>query len=342
MKLIINYHRFFLIVLCTFTFTIPVFAEEETIITNPTELNETDATGDLAIKKQAPGKPIQNGISGILELGFFATQTNGDSTSGEPPGMPMPRAMFNIKYGDEEAGREFSLGTPLQGLGESIKLAMSQSLYELGRFRLGVAYSYLARTEKDSYARYYDENTESEFTNERSIEYSFQYENILNSNLQFEYKYLTVNVSDDEDLTYSDDLARDGVVQSILIAYNFNLDRNKRISPTLQYTNANMEGASNSYNGYQLGLQHSFNIDRDEFKIQVGGGYNDYSKENPVFSKERYDLQYSLDASYRIRDLFGWENTNSSIIIESEYLDSNIDYLDKQTTSVGMTVGINF
>jgi hypothetical protein len=361
---------FLILELCFFMFIKPVFAEDkipldntknpergnppvtevavtpgqETVLADSDAENQIqnkpvkDASADFEKEYPVRGKPITDGFSGMFELGLYSDIVQEDSNkTATSPGM-----MLNLRYGDREAGRDFSVSSNLQNADANIKLEFRQNLFEYGSLKLGILNSNLSETKADSYADYYNEDTDSTFTDEKSTEYMLDYQQIYGTPLSFGFRYKSIQIENDEDVNYSEDLARDGVIQTLSAGYGIELDETMTLTPGFSYINANMDGASNSYDGYRLGLKQNFKIDQDMIMMNISGGYNDYKKINPIFSKEQFDKMITMEASYRIHEIFDWQDISSRFLVKGETIDSNINYFDRSDAIIGVSIGLNF
>ena len=105
---------------------------------------------------------------------------------------------------------------------------------------------------------------------------------------------------------------------------------------------ANMDGESNSYNGYKIKLEYMRTKDDYILNAFVSADKKDYDKMHPIFNKTRDETEYSATAIFTLLNPFDYDKFFTNFIVGYSYSDSNIDFFDKRTYVGGIAIGYNF
>ena len=164
----------------------------------------------------------------------------------------------------------------------------------------------------------------------------------MDTGLNLYYRYNLVDVDKDVIGTMFNNLKRDGVIHTTGFGYMIDLDKSNIIIPGFEYSKANMDGESNSYNGYKIKLGYK-RMKKDYILNAFVSTYkNDYDKTHPIFNKTRDEKGYSAMVIFTLLNPFCYEKYFTNFIVGHSDSDSNIDFFDKRSYVSGISIGYNF
>lgn len=165
---------------------------------------------------------------------------------------------------------------------------------------------------------------------------------IAGSPLSLRFKLLSVDVEDDEIGERYTMLARDGVVYEVSADYRMELTRDFIVAPSLTYERGDIDGASNSYDGYGASLRLIYRSPPFLLVPIFIYSFDQYDESHPLFGKKREDNRFSMFLTAQISGLFGAPTFYFKVITGYVATDSNIDFCDSDGTFAGVTVGYRF
>ena len=250
----------------------------------------------------------------------------------------MPAVMFDLRYKFRDTDTEVYLATPFEDSGIALTLGMTQTFIDKSKLDVSIFYGIMGEVWKDPYIA----GVERDDTDIKDVGFTIDYDRILDTGLNLYYRYNLVDVDEDVIGTRFNDLKRDGIIHTTGLGYMIDLDESNIIIPGFEYSKANMDGESNSYNGYKIKLEYKRTKKDYILNAFVSADKKDYDKMHPIFNKTRDETEYSATAIFTLLNPFGYDKFFTNFIVGHSYLDSNIDFFDKRTYISGITIGYNF
>ena len=300
---------------------------------------------------QASDKHEENGFSARIEAGAIWINTTDqlivndknektDNLNDEADSfnITLPAVMFDLRYKFRDTDTKVYLATPLEESGIALTLGLTQTFIDKSKLDLAVFSKIMAQAWKDPYIV----GVVRDDTNIKDVGFTVDYNHILDTGLNLYYGYNLVDVDEDVIGTRFNDLKRDGIIHTTGFGYMIALDESNIIIPGIEYSKANMDGESNSYNGYKIKLQYKRTKENYIFNAFVSADRKDYDKMHPIFNKTRDETEYSAIAIFTLLNPFGYDKFFTNFIAGYSYSNSNITFFDKRTYVSGITIGYNF
>ena len=252
--------------------------------------------------------------------------------------IALPAVMFDLRYKFRDANTEVYLGTPLKESRTALTLGLTQTFIDKSKLDVSIFGVNMAEVWKNPYIAGVDRDE----TNVADVGFTIDYNRILDTGLNLYYRCNLVDVDEDVIGTMYNNLKRDGVIHSTGIGYRINLEKGNIITPGFEYSKADMDGESNSYNGYKIKLGYK-RMKKDYIvNAFVSADKKEYDKTHPIFNKTRDEKGYSVMAIFTLLNPLGYEKFFTNFVVGYGCSDSNIDFFDKRTYVSGVTIGYNF
>lgn len=280
------------------------------------------------------GGMYQTGKPGLLSTDnsdrkTLASLDDSDKSDSEFQAM----VMGEIGYRFAETGTEVSIGA-MDGMPG---LTLAQEVAGLGVFSLSGGWG-----SEDVWKDPYVTGTARQKTDMDVMEFSFAWEDILES--PFMVGYTLTNVDVDKDLAgiRHKDLRRDGNVHTLEAGSLLFTGEKNSVAGNLAYAIGDMEGKSNSYTGWHLGLTHMLDMGGWSLETTVAAGKRDYDGKHPDFNRTRDEKEYTIGTQYTLFAPFDMENYFVSVFASYTRVDANINFFDSDDTTTGMAIGYSF
>jgi hypothetical protein len=130
-------------------------------------------------------------------------------------------------------------------------------------------------------------------------------------------------------------LDREGDITIVSLGYAFEFgDGKNMLRPNIGYLNYDLDGDAMSQDGYELGLQYTYNA--GDFQWLSRGVYQslDGDKVNPIFHKKNNADVYVLASELRFPNPFGWEKWAVTTGIQWADNDADIEFNESSTLLV--------
>ena len=252
--------------------------------------------------------------------------------------ITLPAVIFDLRYKFRDTDTEVYLATPLEESGIPLTLGLTQIFIDKSTLDLAVFSKIMAEVWKDPYIA----GVVRDDTDIRDVGFAIDYDHILDTGFNLYYRYNLVDVDEDVIGTRFNDLKRDGIIHSTGFGYMIDLNESNIIIPSFEYSKANMDGESNSYNGYKIKLEYKRTKNDYILNAFVSADKKDYDKMHPIFNKTKDETEYSALAIFTLLNPFGYDKFYTNFIAGYSYSNSNIDFFDKHAYISGITIGYNF
>jgi hypothetical protein len=156
------------------------------------------------------------------------------------------------------------------------------------------------------------------------------------------FKVASVDVEDDEIGELDATLARDGIIYEVSADYRVDVTRDFSVTPSLTYERGDIDGASNSYDGYGASLLLMYRSPPFLMVPVFSYSFDQYDESHPLFGKKREDSRFSMFLTAQVSGLLGAPGFYFKVITGYVATDSNIDFCGSDGTFAGMTVGYRF
>ena len=135
-------------------------------------------------------------------------------------------------------------------------------------------------------------------------------------------------------------LRRDSRYHRIEGELDLRLDERWSWQPALQYTNADADGAANSYDEARIRIGLRGREGRHGMVANATLGWRDHDRANPVFGRATDSTRWGLFAIYTYAEPFGWERTGFNLIAGYSRQDADITFFDSEGGV--LTAGLNY
>jgi hypothetical protein len=301
------------------------------------------------VPAQGPGSTTP-GFSGRLQGGAFFMQTNSQLSTADSESrtedLDGPAdtyesfrgiASLYLRY-EFESGTAVYFGNPLE-VGEGIELAAGvRQPTAAGTLDAAVIWLPIEAVWKNPYQTV----SKRETSDVGAYGLRFKLEEIGGTPWEANYTLDRTDIEDDAIGDLDDNLKRDGWTHELAAKYTFEVKQGVRLRPELGYTYADIEGASNRYQGFTLGLLAQRARPTWVLIGRVAGFHNSYQERHPLFGKTRRESGISAFAQVIRPNLFGMQRLFASLAAGCIWSDANIDFFDSQTVIGLASVGIDF
>ena len=250
----------------------------------------------------------------------------------------VPAVMFDLRYKFRDTDTEVYLATPFENSKIALTLGLAQTFIDKSKLDVSIFSGIMGKVWKDPYIT--DVNRDD--TDVNDIGFTIDYDCIMDTGLNVYYRYDQVDVDQDVIGKRFNDLKRNGIIHCTGIGYRLNFDKANIITSSFEYSKADMDGESNSYNGYKIKIGYKRMKKDYILNAFVSADKKDYDKMHPIFNKTRDEKGYSTIAIFTLLNPFGYDKFFTNFIAGCSYSNSNIDFFDKRTYISGITIGYNF
>ncbi len=241
--------------------------------------------------------------------------------------------MGEIGYRFDETGTEVSIWV----MDAMPGITLAQETEGLGRFSFSGGWG-KEEVWKDPYVT----GTARQKTDMRVMEFSVAWEDIMKTPFMVGYTLTNVDVDNDLACIRHKDLQRDGNVHTLEVGSLLFTGEKNSVAGNLACVIGDMEGRSNSYTGWHLGLSHMLDMEGWSLETTVGAGKRNYDRAHPDFNRTRDEKEYFIGTNYTLHEPFGMENYFVSVFASHTRVDANIKFFDSDETTTGMAIGYSF
>jgi len=156
------------------------------------------------------------------------------------------------------------------------------------------------------------------------------------------FKVARVAVDDDEIGRLYPSLAREGTVYKVSIDYRVEITPAFSVVPSLSYERGDLDGSSNSYDGYGAALRVMYRHGPLLVMPVFLYSFDQYDTPHPLFGETREDNRFAMFVTATISGLFETPGLYCKILSGYVARDSNIDFCDSEGIFAGLTVGYRF
>lgn len=252
--------------------------------------------------------------------------------------VTLPAVMFDLRYKFRDTDTEVYLATPFEDSGIALTLGMAQTFIDKSKLDVSIFSEIMGEVWKDPYIA----GVARDETNVEDVGFTIDYDHILDTGINLYYRYNLVDVDEDVIGKRFNNLKRDGIIHTTGLGCMIDLDKSNIIIPGFEYAKADMDGESNSYNGYKIKIGYKRMKKDYILSAFVSADIKNYDKTHPIFNKTRDEKGYSAIAIFTLLNPFGYDKFFTNFIVGYSYSDSNIDFFDKHTYVSGLTIGYNF
>jgi hypothetical protein len=298
----------------------------------------------LAHAAEKRGNSIELGILFVEQannLNTWSSNKRIDNLKSEPQGhsrvLPIVLFDLNLRYGE---GSSLYLKTPILEL-ESRGIALGTE-YQLSNHRgaLDVSVSFFPFDEE--WENPFQTGTDRQDTDVTRFGIRLAWKEILNTGLDVDLRAETIDLQDDEIGELFSALRRDGNTYTVSVSYTLRPARSLSLKPELSFRRGDLDGKSNSYDGYIGSLMLIYAKRRSMIMPRLFYGVRNYDESHPLFDKKRDDHSWGaiLMATYFSPfDLKGYFLRGFSGYAKT---DSNIPFFAAEGKFVGVAFGCGF
>ena len=293
----------------------------------------------------------------VKEIGGFKVTDDSINTLDNKPRSETavtPIFTYNLRYTFASTRTQIFLGSELEDLLRFDTTTLFGVRQELpDQSVIGVSYvfsPFVSRVYKDPY----ETNTNRNGTDRNINGVRLAYENILGSDLAFQYTYRNIDIDSERSgsdpalgLTGSqqDRLIRDGDQHDLEVLYRYVVESGgikHTFLPSFQYSYFDLDGGAMTYNYFLFNLNYRYDVEK--FAIVLNGyyGYADYDKENPIFGKTREDDRYGFSVLGFYKHIFGVQGLHLNPLVTINRSDSNIDFYKSEVDLFALSLLYNF
>ena len=244
---------------------------------------------------------------------------------------------LNLRYG---RGNFLYLKTPIVEM-ESSGIALGTE-YQLSNDRgtLDLSVSYFPFDEE--WKNPYLTGVDRQDTDVTRFGIKLAWKEILNTGLDVDLSAQTIDVQDDEIGKLFDALRRDGNIYAVSVSYTFKPARSLSLKPELSFRRGNLDGESNSYDGYTASLMLIYAKRRYMIMPRLFYGVRDYEEAHPLFDNKRDDDSWGAVFMATYFSPFDLKDYFVRGFLGYAKVDSNIAFFDTEGKFAGATFGYSF
>jgi hypothetical protein len=291
-----------------------------------------------------------SGLSGNLQGGAYILQTNSqlyvENNNRHADDLDRPADMHQALEGlasvylryQFEGGTAIYAGNPLE-IGKDLALSAGVS-QPVSDSTLDVAVTWIPIDEvwKNPYQAFDSRDA----TDMNAYGLRLKLQEIAGSSWEGIYNIDRIDVDNDEIGDLESDLRRDGWKHELGVKYTLPLRKGLSLRPELSLSYGDIEGRSNSYHGFNIGVLLQQVWSSWVLTGQISGFYNQYHQNHPLFDKTRQESGIAVLAQVVRMNLFGVKPLFASVVAGYVDSDANIDFFDSQTAIGLASVGIYF
>lgn len=240
-----------------------------------------------------------------------------------------------VQYGFGDSGTALTLGFNADHLSGESLVGISQSLGQAGTLYGGLIY-----LEQEVWQHPYQTGVNRVSTDSVDIGLSLGYENIGNTGLEIEYRYLNTDVDQDRIGALSPSLQRDGNTHVLEGGWVIPLDENNTLVPSLSLIQKNMDGRANRCRDLSLGLAYVYEQGRLSVSTGVWLGRTHFDQQHPVFNQTREDRSYMAELGFTWSELWGVASLQGQIGVVYGQQNANINFFDADVAL--LTTGVTY
>ncbi len=160
--------------------------------------------------------------------------------------------------------------------------------------------------------------------------------NVLGSNFSLSLAYLSDDVDEDVLAEIHPQLARDGSVYAARAEYTFKLSPRFELAPRLSIVEGDYDGESSSYFGYRMSLSGLYLTGKWMMTPELFYSYREYDETDPIFDKTRETDRYGFKLMANYRAPLGMQNWTATAIFGYSVGESNIEFYETESASLGL------
>jgi hypothetical protein len=310
--------------------------------------------------------PQKDGFSGVIGAGasYFNFKSNEiakvagvevsekrtGSLSDEPDSKSsaLPALKLDLRYTLGGSQTQFFLANELFDLvklDSFLELGVRQQFSDRSILAAGVVFSGMVKEYQDPYLV----NVDRSDTARKATGVRVVYDKIMGSGLALEAMYRKIKIDDEKSgtglgLTPSQIalLDRNGKEISLGAQYAFAVGEGQVITPSFTYIHSDLDGDAVKNSRYQF--EAAYIYDNKEFNVGVSLLFAtaSYDQSNPVFNKEQKDTVYGGFAFGTYKNLLDVKGMDLVGKLGAEVKDADIDFLNSQATTAGLSLQYRF
>jgi hypothetical protein len=291
----------------------------------------------------------------VKKISYFKISDDSISSINDDPKSEYsvtPILSFNLRYTFASTRTQLFLGNQLEDLlrlDSTSLLGVRQELVD--KSVIGVSYVYSALVSQ-VYKDPYDTNGNRDGTDRNIHGVRLSYENILGSDLTFQYTYRNIDIDRERSgkalglsSSQQDKLDRNGDQHTVEFLYRYMFEDGgvkQTFIPSLRYSRFDLDGDAMSNNTILFNLSYRYDVQKFAFVANGYYGYADYDKNNPIYGKTRNDNRYGLGLIGFYKRIFGVDGLALTANVLMNRQDSNIDFYDSEVDLYFVSFLYNF
>jgi hypothetical protein len=165
---------------------------------------------------------------------------------------------------------------------------------------------------------------------------------IMDTGFRAQFVYLNDDVDDDAIGKLVPGLARDGAVYSLNLNYSHYVGNNLELRPRFSIRTGDYDGEANSFMKYKVDLEARYMTGKWMIIPRVFYSHSDFEERDPIFDKTRKNDSYGASLMTTYMAPFNWEKWSATCLLSISRGDSNIDFYDTESATIGGVLTYHF
>ncbi|WP_163337308.1 DUF2860 family protein [Desulfopila sp. IMCC35008] len=296
-----------------------------------------------------------NSLSGSLSIGAIVIDSGNNlnpegsdkkldnlDSAADRKNTVMPGILPEVTWdAGEPEGVKFYLTTdpPIDEVGGfSFNLGASYGLGQTGIIDTAVFFTPFEKAYKNPYITGVDR--EETDTNKYGLRVGLN--RIMDTGFRAQFVYLNDSIEDDVIGELFPELARDGSIYSLNLNYSHYVGEKLELRPRMSIRVGDYEGDANSFVKYKIDFEARYITGQWRIVPRVYFSHSDYIETSPIFDKTRDNTGYGVSLLTTYKAPFEMDNWSVTCLVDMSKGDSNIDFYDTESMTVGALFSYHF
>lgn len=296
-----------------------------------------------------------NSFSGSLSLGTIiidsgnnlnpeSSKKNLDSleSAADRKTSVMPGLLSEVTWDvGEPDGVKFYLTTdpPIDEVGGfSFNLGTSYAIEEIGIIDTAAFFTPFEKAWQNPYIT----GVDREETDTSKYGFRIGLNRIMGTGFRAQLVYLNESVDNDTIGELVPELARDGAVYSLNMNYSHYIGEKLELRPRMSVRMGDYKGDANSFVKYKFDFEARYKTGQWLLVPRVYFSHSEYDEVDPVFEKTRKNNGYGVSLLTTYIAPFDWQKWSVACLVDISRGDSNINFYDTESMTVGALLSYHF
>lgn len=165
---------------------------------------------------------------------------------------------------------------------------------------------------------------------------------IMGTGFRAQLVYLYDSIEDDVIGGLFPELARDGSVYSLNLNYSHYVGKKLELRPRVSVRKGDYDGEANSFTKYKIDFEARYKTGQWLIVPRVYFSHSDFDEKDPIFDNTRDNNSYGVGLLTTYIAPFNMEKWSVTCLVDMSKGDSNIDFYDTESTTLGGLLTYHF